>query len=270
MSDKVQGGAGPQTADTTIMASISCVTFNHVNYIRTALDSFLMQETDFAFEILVHDDASTDGTSDIIREYAARYPDQVKPLINQFGVSVAAASGVGLKINTFAGMPCWAIGQAVTAMAGQNIGAGDTKRVRKTTKTGLCLNLLITLTMVLLVQVFGEQLILLFTPASPEMTTEGILYLRICCSVNSLVYAAMYTFDSFAIGIGSANIAMINALLDAVIVRLPVSWLLAFPCGLGFPGVYIGQALSPLLPAVVGLLYFKSKGWENKRINPPL
>ena len=147
-------------------------------------------------------------------------------------------------------------------MAGQNIGAGDTKRVRKTTKTGLCLNLLITLTMVLLVQVFGEQLILLFTPASPEMTTGGILYLRICCSVNSLVYAAMYTFDSFAIGIGSANIA----LLDAVIVRLPVSWLLAFPCGLGFPGVYIGQALSPLLPAVVGLLYFKSKGWENKRI----
>lgn len=44
MSDKVRGGAGPQTADTTIMASISCVTFNHVNYIRTALDSFLMQK----------------------------------------------------------------------------------------------------------------------------------------------------------------------------------------------------------------------------------
>lgn len=57
-------------------------------------------------------------------------------MLNQFGVSVAAASGVGLKINTFAGMPCWAIGQAVTAMAGQNMGAGDTKRVRKTTKQG--------------------------------------------------------------------------------------------------------------------------------------
>ena len=42
MSDKVQGGAGPQTADTTIMASINCVTFNHVNYIRTALDLSLI------------------------------------------------------------------------------------------------------------------------------------------------------------------------------------------------------------------------------------
>ena len=76
----------------------------------------------------------------------------------------------------------------------------------------------------------------------------------------------MYTFDSFAIGIGSANIAMFNALLDAGIVRLPVSWLLAFPLGLGYPGIYIGQALSPSLPAAAGLLYFKSKGWKNKRI----
>ena len=44
MGDRVEGGTGPQTADTAIMASINCVTFNHANYIRTALDSFLMQK----------------------------------------------------------------------------------------------------------------------------------------------------------------------------------------------------------------------------------
>ena len=96
MGDRVEGGTGPQTADTAIMASINCVTFNHANYIRTALDSFLMQKTDFAFEILVHDDASTDGTSSIIREYAARYPDQVKPLIqteNQYSQGIDSISG---------------------------------------------------------------------------------------------------------------------------------------------------------------------------------
>ncbi len=76
----------------------------------------------------------------------------------------------------------------------------------------------------------------------------------------------MYTLDSFAIGVGSANIAMLNALLDAALVRLPVSWLLAFTAGLGFPGVYIGQALSPLLPALVGALYFKSKHWQKIRL----
>ena len=90
--------------------------------------------------------------------------------------------------------------------------------------------------------------------------------MRVCCGINSLIYAVMYTFDSFAIGIGSANIAMINALLDAAIVRLPLSFLLAFVTDIGFSGVYIGQAVSPILPAIVGLLYFKSKIWESKKL----
>ena len=49
------------------MVSVSCITFNHAGYIRQALDSFLMQKTDFAYEIIIHDDASTDGTIDIIK-----------------------------------------------------------------------------------------------------------------------------------------------------------------------------------------------------------
>ena len=52
-----------------IIVSIQCITYNHALYIREALDSFLMQETNFRYEIVVHDDASTDGTADIIREY---------------------------------------------------------------------------------------------------------------------------------------------------------------------------------------------------------
>ena len=63
------------------LVSILCVTFNHKDYIRRALDSFLAQKTDFPFEIIIHDDASTDGTSDIIREYQARYPETVIPYI---------------------------------------------------------------------------------------------------------------------------------------------------------------------------------------------
>ena len=105
---------------------------------------------------------------------------------------------------------------------------------------------------------------MLFDPVSTDVIEDGILYLRICCGANSLIYAVMYTFDSFAIGTGSANIAMVNALLDAVIVRLPVSWLLAFAAGIGFPGVYIGQAVSPFIPAVAGWFYFRSRGWENR------
>ena len=190
----------------------------------------------------------------------------VTGMLNQFGTSVSAASGVGLQINTFAGMPCWAIGQAVTAMVGQCIGAGEIKRARKVVKIGLLLNVSVTLVVVIGVQVFAEQLILLFGSTSAEVINDGVYYLRICCGVNSLIYAVMYTVDSFAIGVGAANIAMLNALLDAVIVRLPVSWLLAFTLSMGFPGIYYGQALSPILPAIVGFLYFQNKGWERKTL----
>ena len=190
----------------------------------------------------------------------------VTGMLNQFGTSVSAASGVGLQINTFAGMPCWAIGQAVTAMVGQCMGAGEIKRARKVVKIGLLLNISVTLVVVIGVQVFAEQLILLFGSTSAEVINDGVYYLRVCCGVNSLIYAAMYTLDSFAIGVGAANIAMVNALLDAVIVRLPVSWLLAFTLNMGFPGIYYGQALSPILPAIVGFLYFQNKGWERKTL----
>lgn len=60
--------------------SIICNTYNHVKYIKEALDSFLMQDVSVPFEILVHDDASTDGTDDVIRKYEKKYPNIIKPL----------------------------------------------------------------------------------------------------------------------------------------------------------------------------------------------
>ncbi len=56
------------------LVSIVCDTYNHAPFIRDALDGFLNQKTDFSFEIIVHDDASTDGTADIIREYERAHP----------------------------------------------------------------------------------------------------------------------------------------------------------------------------------------------------
>ena len=66
--------------DRKIGVSIICNTYNHESYIRHTLESFFMQKTDFNIEILVHDDASTDGTQDIIKEYENKYPDVVLPI----------------------------------------------------------------------------------------------------------------------------------------------------------------------------------------------
>ena len=73
------------------MVSTSCNTYNHENYIRETLDSMLMQKTNFKYEILIHDDASTDTTAEIIKEYKRKYPDIIKPILqveNQYSKGI--------------------------------------------------------------------------------------------------------------------------------------------------------------------------------------
>ncbi|MCE9683141.1 glycosyltransferase family 2 protein [Halomonas alkalisoli] len=76
------------------LVSICCSTFNHEPYIRDALNGFLIQETVFPFEILIHDDASTDDTANIILDYYKKYPRLIKPIlqtVNQFSQGVRPA-----------------------------------------------------------------------------------------------------------------------------------------------------------------------------------
>lgn len=63
------------------LLSVRSLTYNHVRYLSQALDGILMQVTDFPFEVIVHDDASTDGTTDLLREYVQKYPNIIVPII---------------------------------------------------------------------------------------------------------------------------------------------------------------------------------------------
>ncbi|WP_313054079.1 glycosyltransferase family 2 protein [Pseudomonas lopnurensis] len=78
-------------AKTEPLLSIVCLAYNHAPFIRKTLEGFLQQETDFPFEVIVHDDASTDATAAIIADYAARYPAIIKPIYqtqNQYSLGV--------------------------------------------------------------------------------------------------------------------------------------------------------------------------------------
>ena len=64
-----------------IFLTVWCFAYNFADYIRDTFEGFLRQQTNFRFRIIVFDDASTDGTSDIVREYAEKYPDYFIPYI---------------------------------------------------------------------------------------------------------------------------------------------------------------------------------------------
>ena len=62
------------------LVAIHCLVYNHEPYLRKCLDSFVMQQTNFPFVAIVHEDASTDNSAKIIREYEQKYPNIIKPI----------------------------------------------------------------------------------------------------------------------------------------------------------------------------------------------
>ncbi len=98
------------------LVSIVCITYNHEPYIIDAIEGFLMQKTDFPFEVIIQDDASTDKTPEIIAQYAKKYPTIIKPIYhteNQYSQNkknvfiMAASHAIGKYIACCEGDDYW-------------------------------------------------------------------------------------------------------------------------------------------------------------------
>ncbi|MCC0638058.1 hypothetical protein IC211_17370 [Clostridioides sp. ES-S-0001-02] len=124
------------------------------------------------------------------------------------------------------------------------------------------LSLVVTFISIVFVQIFAESIVVFWGSKNQAVIREGIVYLRIYCLINSLIYAVMHIYDSFVTGIGFTSLAMFNALLDSVVIRLSLSYTLGTILEYGFIGVYFAQSLSPILPAIIGLIYFYKRKWK--------
>ena len=87
--------------DRDIKVSVICITYNHEKYIEQALRGFISQKTDFAYEVIVHDDVSTDGTINIIKKYQNEYPELIIPIFeeeNQYSKGVSITRDIVLPL----------------------------------------------------------------------------------------------------------------------------------------------------------------------------
>jgi glycosyltransferase involved in cell wall biosynthesis len=96
--------------------SVCCITYNHAEYIEDALHGFLHQKTEFPYEVIIHDDDSTDGTKEILQEYEKHYPEKLRVLyeehnrfheINDYLVDVLAPAARGEYIAFCEGDDYW-------------------------------------------------------------------------------------------------------------------------------------------------------------------
>lgn len=174
----------------------------------------------------------------------------------------SACQGIGGKVNSFAILPALALSNAISSMAGQNIGAGEYDRAKKTMKTGIAMALIISLVVFALVNIFPEFIIRMFD-SEPEVIETGAAYLR-WISFDYIFVAFVFCMNGLAIAAGDTVIALINSIASGIIVRVPLAYLLVKAFDMGFTGVAIALGFASVGSIFIGAIYVKSGKWRKQ------
>ena len=181
-----------------------------------------------------------------------------------FTPTATAVFGAYFKIQSFVFMPIFGLNNGMVPIISYNYGAARPQRVWKTIRLSNITAMAIMVLGFAIFQLFPSTLLGLFD-ASETMLAIGVPALRII-SVSFLLAGFCIIAGSVFQAIGNPVYSLIVSVCRQMVVLLPVAWLLAFSFSIGFSGIYLGQALSPILPALVGFTYFKSRGWERKTL----
>ncbi len=176
----------------------------------------------------------------------------------------SACQGIGGKINSFAILPGLAISSAISSMAGQNIGAGEYDRAKKTMKTGMIMAFSISVVVFAIVNLFPEYLIRLFD-SEPEVIETGARYIRLI-SFDYLFACIMFCLNGLAIAAGNTYIALINAICNGILVRMPLAYFLVLVMDMGFDGVALAMGFASIGGIIIGAIYVRSGKWKKSMI----
>jgi len=187
----------------------------------------------------------------------------VNSMINSIGVVASATFGVGCKIDDIINKIAQGIQMAALPMISQNIAAGEIQRSKQVVHSAWIFASVFTITCMILYIVFGKQMFMLFSDDPAVHALSG-----------TFISAILWMFPAFIImrgtfafiqGIGNAKLGFVLSLLDGVILRIGLSWLLGIVLDFGFYGFVLGYGLAPYGCAIPGLIYFLSGKWEKRK-----
>lgn len=180
--------------------------------------------------------------------------------VNSFGVVYSAIAGVLSKINMMIGIMSNAVTTAAASMVGQNLGARKYKRIPSIMlwSTGGTLVFAIVCAAVLIT--FPNVIFSLFTTDTAVLS--GAVVIILPCVLNFL--GASSRCFGFAIinGSGNSRLNLAVALLDGLLARIGIAYLLGWTLSMGPLGFWIGDALAGFMPCVIGVAYYLSGAWK--------
>lgn len=184
--------------------------------------------------------------------------------VNAFGLVASATNSIGNKVQKLINVFTLSLNTGAGAMVGQNLGARKLDRVKKIVFTTMGMAAIFSSVAAMIALFLPRQAFSLFT-SDPEVIEFGVTYLRISLIVFALA-PLQGSLGSVVTGSGFANLNFISGVLDGVILRLGISFFLAYTCGMGVTGFFFGNALARLGPTLVSGCYFLSGKWKTRKL----
>ena len=187
----------------------------------------------------------------------------VTGFVNSFGAVATAAFGSAQRIENLAFMPAMSLSMAVSALTGQNLGAGKPERVKEIFRAGILVTSVITLVLSAFIEGFPKLLLSMFVQ-EPGVLEIGTHYLRIV-GASYILFAIMFISNGIINGSGHTVTTMLISLITLWCVRVPVSALLSHTA-LKTDGIWIAIFLSSLTSMLISLVYYFSGKWKKQVI----
>ena len=172
----------------------------------------------------------------------------IAAIVNAMGVTASAAVGICGRFDAFAMLPPMAFSGAISALAAQNIGAGQPERAKKTLHRSILLSFVCSLVFFAWAQLAPGSIMNLFQ-FDPDVTAAGIQYLR-TFSIDFLMVSFVFCYNGFFNGCGCTRYTMINGILSTLAIRVP----LAFLFSNWMPDSLYGIGLAAPIASVIGLI----------------
>ncbi len=184
----------------------------------------------------------------------------IAAIVNSFGVTATAAVGIGGRFTMFAMLPSVSFSMALAALVAQNIGARQTDRAKSAFYLGIFLSLVFTLPFFLWALLCPGTIMRLFG-AGDAVVEAGSLYMSGFC-FDYILVAFVFCQIGFFNGCGRTRFVMVNGIISALLIRLPLSWLFGiwlngnlWLIGLAAPG-------ASLIQIMAGFIYLRRNRWQ--------
>ncbi len=188
----------------------------------------------------------------------------VNSYINSYGVVASAVTGIGSKLRSLMSIVSQSVSTAGATMMGQNLGAGEHDRVRKTVHTShaVCVSFAIVLSVILMI--FPEQIFSVFN-TDPAVLEMSHVYMPVEV-LAFFSFALMCPYNSLINGLGYSSLAFVIGLMDGVVARIGLSLLFGNVFGWGIAGFWYGNSIAGYVTVLLGGAYYFSGRWKTRKL----